>query len=167
MGNGFTRDYSQKCDGEVTTSTKYWEEELMVCPGLKLRKPRGMEDFIIPSNSFNDIPIPNSSKMCMDLSEFKRLKRIEIGKHSFKHVREFVIDGLESLESVKIDDWCFTIDEEEHDDGVCRITHCPNLRQLEIGGGSFIDFKSFEISNVNSLQSIKFGSQCFVYAEDF
>ena len=120
-----------------------------------------MEDFIIPFNSFNDIPIPNSSKVCMDLSEFKRLKRIEIGNQCFQHVREFVIDGLPSLESVKIGEWCFTIDEEERDDGLCRITNCPNLRQLEIGGGSFIDFKSFEISNVNSLQSIEFGNNCF------
>ena len=164
MGNGFTRDYSQKCAGEVATSTKYWEEELMVCPGLKLRKPRGMEDFIIPSNSFNGIPIPNSSKMCMDLSKFTRLKRIEIGNQCFQHVREFVIDGLESLESVKIGEWCFTIDEEERDDGLCRITNCPNLRQLEIRSGSFADFQSFELSNLNSIQSIKFGNGCFKYA---
>ena len=53
-----------------------------------------------------------------------------------------MVDGLESLESVKIGEWCFTIDDEENDDGVCRITNCPNLRQLEIGGHSFIDFKS-------------------------
>ena len=166
MGNGFTRDYSQKCDGEVATSTKYWEEELMVWPGLKLRRPRGMEDFIIPFNSFNDIPIPNSSKMCMDLSKFTRLKRIEIGNQCFQHVREFVIDGLESLESVKIGGYCFEIGE-ERDDGVCQITNCPNLRQLEIGNHSFEDFNSFELSNVNSLQSIKFGNWCFEYAEDF
>ena len=165
MGNGFTRDYSQKCAGEVATSTKYWEEELMVCPGLKLRRPRGMEDFIIPSNSFNDIPIPNSSKMCMDLSKFKRLKRIEIGNQCFQNVREFVIDGLESLESVKIGGKCFRIDDNGREDRLCRITNCPNLRQLEIGGGSFKDFKSFELSNVDYLQSIKFGDYCFVFAD--
>ena len=76
-----------------------------------------------------------------------------------------MIDGLESLESVKIGEECFRIDWRERDDGVCRITNCPNLRQLEIGDWSFFDFKSFELSNVNSLQSIKFGGSCFFYAD--
>ena len=125
-----------------------------------------MEDFIISSKSFNDDnPTSNSSTLCMNLSEVKSLKRIEIGSWCFQHVREFVIDGLESLESVKIGEDCFRIDYGERDDGVCRITNCPNLRQLEIGDRSFVDFKSFELSNVNSLQSIKFGYWCFRHAD--
>ena len=36
---------------------------------------------------------------------------------------------------------------------------------MEIGGSSFRDFKSFELSNVNSLQSIKFGDECFKFAD--
>ena len=79
-----------------------------------------------------------------------------------------MIDGLESLESVKIGEDCFRIDYwHERDDGICRITNCPNLRQLEIGYASFEDFKSFELFNVNSLQSIKFGVWCFYYTEEF
>ena len=102
----------------------------------------------------------------MNLSEVKSLKRIEIGSWCFQYVREFVIDGLESLESVKIGGKCVRISYKERDDGICRITNCPNLRQLEIGyDDSFDDFKSFEISNLNSLQSIKFGWNCFYYAD--
>ena len=79
-----------------------------------------MEDFIISSKSFNDDnPTSNSSTLCMNLSEVKSLKRIEIGSWCFQHVREFVIDGLGSLESVKIVEDCFRIGEEERDDGVC------------------------------------------------
>ena len=116
-----------------------------------------------------------------------RLKRIKIGKECFKHVRVFVIDGLESLESVEIgreylrslDDIEYLLDmldyeirnennlEEERNAGLCRITNCPNLRQLKIGNWSFWDFKSFELSNLNSIQSIKFGHWCFYYAEGF
>ena len=125
-----------------------------------------MEDFIISSKSFNDDnPTSNSSTLCMNLSEVKSLKRIEIGSWCFQHVREFVIDGLESLESVKIGENCFRIDWRERDDGICRITNCPNLRQLEIGDESFQDSKSFKLSNVNSIQSIKFGNFCFNYAD--
>ena len=96
-----------------------------------------------------------------------RLKRIEIGKKCFQNVREFVIDGLKSLESVKIGCNCFRVGDKEHDYGICRITNCPNLTQLEIGDWSFEDFKSFELSNLNSLQSIMFGGYCFRYAEGF
>ena len=93
------------------------------------------------------------------------LKSITIGNACFKNVREFVVDGLESLESVKIGYECFRISYDERDDGVCRITNCPNLRQLEIGYCSFKYFKSFELSNLNSLQSIKFGDRCFWYTD--
>ena len=141
-----------------------WNEELRICAGLNFTQARGIEGLKIGDNSFNE-NCDDISKMKMDLSEFKKLKRIEIGNQCFKHVREFVIDGLESLESVKIGEKCFYIDNSERDDGVCRITNCPNLRQLEIGDYSFWDFKSFEISNLNSLQSIKFGESCFLFAD--
>ena len=98
---------------------------------------------------------------------FSGIKHLTIGKFCFQHVREFMIDGLESLESVKIGEECFRIDDEEHNDGICRITNCPNLTQLEIGDGSFEDFKSLELFNLNSIQSIKFGDHCFRYAECF
>ena len=107
----------------------------------------------------------DNSFTVLNFTQYRFLKRIEIGDWCFRYVREFVIDGLESLESIKIGKYSFMIDYEERDDGVCRITNCPNLRQLEIGNWSFRDFKSFEISNVNSLQSIIFGQGCFRYAD--
>ena len=143
---------------------QYWNEKLPICAGLNFTQPRGIEELIIGDNSFNE-SCDDLSKMKMDLSEFKKLKRIKIGNECFKHVREFVIDGLESLESVKIGKECFRIDSKRRDDGLCRITNCPNLRQLEIGDYSFEDFNKFELSNVNSLQSINFGEKCFYYAD--
>ena len=133
--------------------------------------------FILPNQSINDIPNDvqhlylcgfrdyDNKKLVLDNNSFIQIKSITTGDHCVQHVREFVIDGLESLESVKIGGKCFRIGEEERDDGVCQITNCPNLRQLEIGDNSFEDFKSFEISNVNSIQSINFGEYCFEYAD--
>ena len=102
------------------------------------------------------------SLMSIDLP---KLKSIEMKWNCFEHVRELVIDGLESLESVIIGEWGFRISDDERNDGVCRITNCPNLRQLEIGDNSFEDFKSFELSNLNSIQSIKYGDCCFWHAD--
>ena len=93
------------------------------------------------------------------------LEKIVIDDGLFENVREFVIDRLERLESVKIGEYCFRISDYVRDYSICRITNCPNLRQLEIGYRSFEYFKSFELSNLNSLQSIKFGRKCFEYAD--
>ena len=123
--------------------------------------PMSIEEFVIGNEMFNDenITTLHFSPLLV------QLKHIKTGFGCFEHVREFVIDGLESLESVKIGERCFIISGNERDDGICRITNCTNLRQLEIGNWSLADFKSFEISNLNSLQSIKFGKCCFVYAD--
>ena len=128
--------------------------------------------YIRKQQSISDIPTDivnlfiygygNSLNQLIFSQSFRVLKSITVGKECFQHVREFVINGLASLESVKIGEKCFGVY-----NGVCRITNCPNLRQLEIGNYGFADFKSFELSNLNSLQSIKFGRYCFEYAEEF
>ena len=141
-----------------------WNEELPICAGLNFTQLRGIEELIIGDKSFNE-SCDDLSLMKMNLSKFQRLKRIEIGNECFKHVRGFVIDYLLNLESVKIGKECFKIDYKKRDDGLCRITNCPTLRQLEIGNKSFVDFKSFELSNVNSLQSIKFGISNFKFSD--
>ena len=133
--------------------------------------------FVPPNQSIEDIPNDIQhlyfygfkdyvdKKLVLGNNSFHQLKSITIGNHCFQNVREFVIDGLECLESVKIGRKCFRIGREKRNDGVCRITNCPNLRQLEIGDRSFWDFKSFELSNLNSLQSINFGYSCLRYAD--
>ena len=120
-----------------------------------------IEELVIGEKMFNDENITTLHFSPLLI----QLKRIEIGNDCFHHVRKFVIDSLPSLESVKIGDMCFRIDGKERDDGYFQITNCPNLRQLEIGDESFADFTSFELSNLNSLQSIKFDDYCFEYAD--
>ena len=97
--------------------------------------------------------------------DYPSIQTVVMGANCFKNVRKFVLDGLDSLKSVEIGGNCFRIGDKERNDGVCRITNCPNLRQLEIGDKSFQDFQSFELSNLNSIQSIKFGYSCFSYAD--
>ena len=104
----------------------------------------------------------------LDFSSFGfiHLRAITISSECFMNVREFVLDGLAKLESVKIGEYCIRVSDKERNDGICRIANCPNLTQLEIGNRSFKDFKQFELSNLNSLQSITFGYVCFQYAEN-
>ena len=107
----------------------------------------------------------SSHNLIFTSNSYYQLKSITIGANGFNSVRNYIVDGLESLESIIIGWSSFGISDIERNDGICRITNCPNLRQLEIGDDSFIDFKSFEISNLNSIQSIKFGNNCFEYAD--
>ena len=104
----------------------------------------------------------------LDISSFgfTQLKSITISSNCFKNVREFVLNGLKNLESVKIGCCSLFISNQRRDDGLLRITNCPNLRTLVIGYESFADFKQFELSNVNSLQFIEFGGDSFYYAEN-
>ena len=97
--------------------------------------------------------------------DLPKLKSIEMKWNCFEHVRELVIDDLESLEIVIIGGKCFRISDKERNDGIFRITNCPNLRQLIIDGFSFQDFKTFELSNLNSIQSIEYGWYCFQYVD--
>ena len=137
------------------------------------------KDFYIISNNQTLDDIPNDTQQLyfykyhnevikiihISNNSFNQIKHIGIGKGTFREINEFVIDGLESLESVKIGEYCFRISDKERNDGVCRITNCPNLRQLDIGWNSFADFQSFELSYLNSIQSINFGGYCFKYAD--
>ena len=135
------------------------------------------KQYFVHSNQFIcDIPIDvehlyfsgcGNDLTALDFSSFgfTHLRVITIGNVCFQNVRFFELDGMSELESVKIDANCFRVSYFERGDGVCRITNCPSLCELEIGDRTFYDFNQFELSNVNSLQSIRLGEYCFRYAD--
>lgn len=104
---------------------------------------------------------------------FTQLRSITIGSICFMNAREFVLDGLEKLEYISLNsDHIDTKSEnpmqgtEKHADGVCQITNCPSLRKLDVGDSSFRWYERFELSNVNSLQSVNFGRKCFEHVNE-
>ena len=101
------------------------------------------------------------------ISGNSNLKRIVIGDGCFKCARLFELDGLNELESVVIGEWSFKISDKERTDGECRIVNCPKLKFIQIGNGSFIDYRSFELNYLPSLESIDIGDKCFGYALSF
>lgn len=96
-----------------------------------------------------------------------RLKSIAISAGCFKSVRDFSIDGLKELESVKIGGDCFRSSYEEHKYSACHIANCPSLRKLEISTNSFVYFDELDVTNVNSLEVLSFGSLCFQQVKRF
>ena len=125
------------------------------------------ESVSIPNNSFNKL------ESFVLPSFILSLKRIVIGDGCFGKTRVFELDGLSELESVVIGEWSFIyakVDDgvvSERNDGECRIVNCPKLKSIQIGNGSFIDYRSFELNNLPSLESIDIGDKCFGYALSF
>ena len=157
-GKGKSYDLSGNVDfeGEWMNNHGMSEEEKIDLMN-ELIVPLSIEEFVIGNKMFNDesITILHFSPLLV------RLKRIRFGNRCFKHVRKFVIDGLESLESVRIGRECFNGCGEDND-RICRITNCPTLQRIVICNGSCIN-NYLTLSNVTSLQSIKFGEKCFKY----
>ena len=146
----------------------YWDREITVCSQYSIAFARSIEELSISDHSFNQ-SLNDISKLRITISRFSRLERIEIGNECFENVREFIINGLSSLKSVKIGEKCFRLNDckklsHERFDGLCRIANCPYLLNVEIGDYSFADFKSFKVSGLYSLQSVDFGRSCFVFA---
>ena len=61
---------------------------------------RGVEIIQIPQGSFNE-------DNTIDLTEYRNLKELHVGSGSLKSVKELVLKGLESLDTVEIGDGCF------------------------------------------------------------
>ena len=101
------------------------------------------------------------------------LKRIVIGNECFGKVRVFELNGLDELESVVIGKESFTyvktkeIWNSKRTDGSYRVVDCPKLKSIQIGKESFLDYHSFELNNLPSLQSIDIGGWCFRWAPSF
>ena len=112
-------------------------------------------ELTVPSNSLND-----ASLTVLDLSRFRRLKKIVIGDESFVNVNETRLTGLYSLESVEIGMNSFTQHKNDHGDDSNRhfyLKNCPKLKSLKMGRYSFSDYSVIEIENVDALDVIEMG----------
>ena len=96
-----------------------------------------------------------------DFSRFTDLEYLAIGNNSFRSVETFIIDGMNSLVSLKIGEESFITD--RYGDGwnpgtSFHIRNCESLKSIDVGKRSFSDYTgSFELVNLPSLQSINIG----------
>ena len=115
----------------------------------------GITELTVPSNSMND-----ASLTVLDLTRFKRLKKIVIGDECFMNVIEVIITWLYSLESMEIGMNSFTQHKDDYGNdpnGQFYLKNCPKLKSLKMGRYSFSDYSVIEIENVDSLEVIEMG----------
>ena len=77
------------------------KEIVPICSQLNLNQIRGIEEFVIGNNSMNGRS-GNISELKLELTDFPRLKRIEIGLNSFQNVRGFVLTDLLNLHEITV-----------------------------------------------------------------
>ena len=136
---------------EVLVSDKYIE----IQKGSELNNlSTSVTNLLIASNCCNELT-------SLDLSEYKRLKSIEIGNECFENVDTFRIDGLNNLKSLKIGMNSFTKNKNRYGGSSSRSFHilsCIQLESIEIGRYSFSDYAGdFELVNLPKLYSIRIG----------
>ena len=114
-------------------------------------------ELTVSNNSLND-----ASLTVLDLTRFKRLKKMVIGDECFMYVKEVKLIGLSELESVEIgmnsftkykDTYQITPDPNRH----FYLKNCPKLKSLKMGRYSFSDYTVIEIENVDALEVIEMG----------
>ena len=121
-------------------------------------------EITIPSNNLND-----ASLTVLDLSRFRRLKKLVVGDECFMNVDEVKMAGLKALESVEIgmnsftqykNTYYITADSNRH----FYLKECPSLKSLEMGRYSFSDYTVCEIENVDALEVIEIG---YLYSDSY
>ena len=146
-----------------------WSSSSPICKG----EDAGMKKDLIVPFTIEEFVIDDEMYDCWSFSTLQfspllfLLRRIEIGSQCLDSARKCIIDGLLSLESIKINEKVHNTRVWKGIDGDFRIIDCPILRTIEFGNNSADDYTSFELSNVNSLQSIEFGECCFYYSKHF
>jgi len=102
---------------------------------------------------------PDISSLILNYSLIS-LKRIEIGNRCLMKVNRFEIDRLNELETIIIGKNSLKQNENNRG-GKCVIMNCDQLKQINIGEGSFYYYESFECKNLPSLISIQLQSDGF------
>ena len=112
---------------------------------------------VLPNWTCNDLEYT-----VFDISQFSKVKSIEIGDECFESVQTFKIDGLNRLKTIKIGKNSFTRERNSYGDDQSKSFHilnCDSLKSIQIGEYSFSDFGGeFELKNCPQLRSIQIGS---------
>ena len=94
----------------------------------------------------------------LDLSRFAELEELTIGDGCFNYVSKVSVVGLKKLKSVSIGAKSF---QNESNDSELIVSDCPELTSLIIGNESFKGFKEMTLSELDGLETITIGDDCF------
>ena len=114
-----------------------------------------VESIIVDNNGCNE-----ESFTVLNMTRFANLKVFEVGDYSFSYVEEVQLVGLSKLERVVIGEYSFSnlYGSGNADNCQFHLKNCERLRELRIGGQSFVEYNVFDVENVPSLEVIEIGN---------
>ena len=98
----------------------------------------------------------------LDFSEYTHVTRIMIGNHSFKRVKEVIVEGLPLLVELVFGEGCFSYADEvseEMPNGTLRVAACPALKHVTIGGWCCFKYSRFTLDDLPALETLTIGSR--------
>ena len=99
-----------------------------------------------------------------DVSPFLLVEEIVLGSFCFMNVKEFQVNNLSHLRSLKVGSNSFSKNGRGCDScGSFQITNCDKLESIDIGSGSFLYYTAIHLQDLASLKSFHIGNRCFSF----
>lgn len=100
-----------------------------------------------------------------------KVRQLILGDKCLTHVHSFVLEGLGDLRELRVGESSCTMTcglngIVRWDDARCQITNCPNLVSIQFGDLSFSGYVRFQLEQVASLQTLRFGKGAFYHANE-
>ena len=110
-----------------------------------------------------------TKKECLSESLFSMLPDLEVlitGDLCFSNQKDLTIKGMNNLKRIAIGNKCFKVWYYYYGCSYnhFRVVDCPQLRSIEIGNRSFLEYCTCEFRNLPSLAMMIFGYHCFQWA---
>ena len=100
-----------------------------------------------------------------------QLQSVKLGDYAFQYTKSFEMSNLTSLQSIEFGQRCFYWAPSFSLIGIHEWMWWqigfPQLQFVRLGNRAFASTKSFEISNLTSLQSVEIGDVCFAGHKDW
>ena len=92
---------------------------------------------------------------------------MSLGHYNMRNIRNFTIDGFESLQTLSVGENSFWLNSGARNDGECIISNCPELRSITFGRAAFGEYEIFRLQNLPYLQSVTLNGANFKYSSVF
>ena len=100
-----------------------------------------------------------------------QLQSVKLGDYAFRNTKTIGVSNLVSLQSIEFGVECFngasSFSLIGMDESIIWRIGLPQLQSVKLNNNAFQNTKSFEMSNLTSLQSIDIGQSCFNGANAF
>lgn len=100
----------------------------------------------------------------LDFSGYSELEILSIGSSCFKNVKSFELVDFDYLKRVEIGYQSFY---SSSNTGEFSLMNCPSLKEFSCGYQAFYNYNVFDIDNLNALEMLNIGFQCFYYVKQF